>query len=190
MFMLVARRAFAQQGAMARFRGTIGTVNGRVVGVETATGQNVSVDVPADALVAVATSGSFGDIKPGSFIGSAARTLPDGTLEALEVHVFSEEMRGAGEGHRPWDLAPESTMTNGTVGKMIGAEGRRLTVSYPGGEQTLTVPPGAPIVRTSKGDWSDVKSGAPVVVTANQAADGKLTALYLVVGRDGVRPPM
>jgi len=55
------------------------------------------------------------DIKDGAFIGSGAMPQPDGSQKAIEVHIFPEQMRGTGEGFRPWDGAPNSTMTNGTA---------------------------------------------------------------------------
>ena len=51
----------------------------------------------------------------GFVIGTAAVPRSDGKLTALEVVVFPEAMRGTGEGHYGWDLAPESTMTNAMV---------------------------------------------------------------------------
>ena len=183
--------AFAQQaGTLTRFRGTIDAVNGRDLAFTTLDGRKATLTVPAGARISVATAASLGDIKPGSFIGSAARTLPDGTLQALEVHVFSEDLRGTGAGHRPYDLGSQSTMTNGTVGAAVGTSGRKLTVKYADGQQTITVPPGVPVVFTSPGAWSDVKPGAAAVVTATQAANGSLTVTFMTVGRDGVHPPM
>jgi hypothetical protein len=174
-----------------RFRGTIDSVEGRAIGLTTLTGQHISIVVPPGNPVLVATAGKMSDVKPGSFIGSAARTLPDGTLEALEVHVFAPELKGTREGHYAWDLQPQSTMTNATVSEVVGASGRKLTVNYPGGQQTIAVPPNMQIVLVSRGDWSDVKKGAPAIIGATQGADGTWTATsYFTVGRNGVRPPM
>ena len=188
---LAAAPGLAQQAAtVTRFRGTIDATNGRDLTLTTLSGAKVMITVPQDARVQVATAGSMADIKPGSFIGSAARTLPDGTLEALEVHVFSEELRGTGAGHHPWDLGAGSTMTNGTLGSAVGTSGRTLTVDYPGGQKTIAVPSSVPILLMSKGAWSDVKPGAAALVGASQAADGALAAVYLIVGRNGVRPAL
>ena len=188
---LAVMPARAQQaGTVSRFRGTIDSVSGRTLKLTTLSSAKVTVTVPADARISVATAGSLSDIKPGSYVGSAARTLPDGTLEALEVHVFAENLRGTGEGHYGWDLGPESTMTNGTVGAVIGTSGRQLTVDYADGRQTITVPPDVPVVLTSVGSWSDLKPGAAAVVTASQASDGALTVVWMTVGRNGVHPPM
>ena len=179
-----------QTGTVNRFRGTIDSVSGRTLELTTLSGGKVTVSLPPGTRVTVATAGSLSDIKPGSYIGSAARTLPDGTLEALEVHVFSEALRGTAEGHYGWDLGPESTMTNGTVGSAVGTSGRRLTVDYPDGRQTITVPPDVPVVLTSEGSWSDVKPGAAAVLVTSQANDGAVTVVFMTVGRNGVHPPM
>ena len=147
--------------------------------------------VPPEAPIAAAKIGSMKDIKPGSFVGSAARTLPDGTLEALEIHVFSPELGHAREGHYDWDLQPGSTMTNGSVsqGQAVGASGRKLTLTYAGGQQTITIPPNMQVVDMVPGNWSDVKPGAPVLIAARQSGEETPTAIYVQVGRNGVRPP-
>ena len=130
------------------------------------------------------------DIKPGSFIGSAAMPQADGTQRALEVHVFPESMRGTGEGHRPFDLQPQSTMTNGTVGDLVGSKGRTLTVKYKGGEKTVIVPDDVPIVSIEPGTRALLTPGAHVIVFASKGADGSMTAISVNVGENGLTPPM
>ena len=44
----------------------------------------------------------------------AYRAVPS-RMKNVEVHVFPESMRGTGEGHRPMDAAPGSTVTDATV---------------------------------------------------------------------------
>ncbi|MBV8912943.1 MAG: hypothetical protein JOZ05_07900, partial [Acetobacteraceae bacterium] len=112
---------------------------------------------------------------------------------ALEVHVFSPELRGLREGHYNWDLGPETTMTNGSLsgGQAVGVSGRKLTLNYAGGQVTIAIPAGMPVLAEVPGSWSDVKPGAPVLIaTGPPASDGKLTASYVTVGRNGIRPPM
>ncbi len=127
-----------------------------------------------------------------SFIGTAAVPQPDGTLKALEVHVFAPSLRGSGEGHRPWENADgsASTMTNGTVGNLVVSQGRRMTVKYGDGEKTVVVPDDVPIVSLEPGERSLLKPGAKVVLFPQKGADGSLTALAISVGKDGVTPPM
>ena len=112
-----------------------------ICSLTTRTGDELTVSLAPNVAVVAIVPVRLEDIKQGSFIGAAAMPQPDGTQRALEVHVFPESMRGTGEGYRPFDLKPQSTMTNGTVGALTGTVGRTLTVAYQGGKQTIVVPP-------------------------------------------------
>jgi hypothetical protein len=181
--------AFAQ--APARVRGTISAVDAGALQVTTRSGDTVTLKLPADAVVTIVEPIAIDAIKPGSFIGTAARTQADGTLRALEVQVFPESMRGVGEGHRPWDLGADSTMTNGTVGTLEKlTDARTLTLDYKGGEQTVIVPAGAPIITYEPGSRAALIPGAHVIVTATRNPDETLTAVRIGVGKDGLVPPM
>jgi hypothetical protein len=134
---------------------------------------------------------SLADVAIGSFVGIAALPQPDGSLEAIEVLIFPEAARGTGEGHYAWDLLPESTMTNATVADTVAAVGgRTLTLKYKDGEKKITVPPAAPVVTLDPGDASLLKPGAAVFIPARKEADGTLAAGRVLVGRDGLVPPM
>ena len=106
--------------------------------------------------------------------------------------VFPEAMRGSNEGHYPWDLAPESMMTNATVSTVVATDGgQTLTLKYKGdGTQTIHVRPGVPIVTFQPGQRSDAKPGAKIFMGAQKAADGSFTAMRIAVGKDGLQPPM
>jgi hypothetical protein len=183
--------AFAQTPAPARVRGAISSVDASELQVTTRSGDKVTLKLPADAVVTIIEPIAIDAIKPGSFIGTAARTQPDGTLRALEVQVFPESMRGVGEGHRPWDLGSDSTMTNGTVGTLEKlTDERTLTLDYKGGEKTVIVPAGVPIITYEPGSRAALVPGAHVIVTATRAPDETLTAIRLGVGKDGLVPPM
>ncbi len=182
--------ALAQAPQAVRVRATIDAVAAGSLSLTTRTGDKVTVTFAADTPVNAVSPTKLEDIKPGSFIGTAAMPQPDGTQRALEVHVFPEAMRGTGEGYRPFDLQPQSTMTNGTVGDVTGTVGRTLKVSYKGGEQTIVVPPDAPVVMFEPGSAALLVPKAHVIVFANQAADGKLSATRIIVGKDGLVPPM
>ena len=119
--------ALAQTPQAVRVRATIDAVDANSVSLTTRTGDKVTVVLTADTGVSALVPIKLEDIKPGSFIGTAAMPQADGTQRALEVHVFPESMRGTGEGFRPFDLQPQSTMTNGTVGAVTGSVGRTLT---------------------------------------------------------------
>jgi hypothetical protein len=130
-------------------------------------------------------------VKQGAFVGIASLKGPDGVQNALEVLVFPESARGSNEGHYPWDLQPESMMTNATVATVAAAgDGQTLTLKYKDGTQDIRVKPGIPIVTFAPGDRADVKVGAKVFLGAAKGADGGLTATRILVGKDGMTPPM
>jgi hypothetical protein len=182
--------AQAQAPQAVRIRATIDAADAGSLSLTTRSGDKVTVALAPDTMVTLLVPIKLEDIKPGSFIGSAAMPQADGTQRALEVHVFPESMRGTGEGHRPFDLQPQSTMTNGTVGAVTGSVGRTLTVSYKGGEKTIIVPPDTPVVTYEPGSRALLVPGAHIILFGTQAADGKVTANRVSVGKDGLVPPM
>ena len=133
---------------------------------------------------------TIADIKPGSFIGVGAMPQADGSQRAIQVTVFAEVQRGLGEGHRPWDARPNSTMTNGAVDKTVGSvDGEVLMVKYKGGEQKIVVPPEARILSYAVGDKSELKPGAHIaIIRALKKPDGSLEANRVNVGRGEVVP--
>jgi hypothetical protein len=187
---IAATAVWAQDAKPVRVRATVDSASATEVVLTSRTGEKMTAALtPATSVVAIVPI-KMEDIKPGSFIGSAAMPQPDGTQSALEIHVFPESMRGTGEGHRPFDLKPESTMTNGTVGSVTGSTSRTLTVSYKGGEKTIVVPPGTPIVTYEPGSPALLVAGAHVILMGTQAADGKITATRIAAGKNGLVPPM
>ena len=144
-------------------RATVDKLDGDRLEVTDRTGHRQVLLLAPDARVATISTIDIAAITPGSFIGTAAAPGPNGTLRALEVHVFPEAMRGTGEGHRPWDLGAGTTMTNGTVGTVSGSSGRTIKVSYKGGEQSVVVPADVPIVTFAPGERSQLVAGAHVM---------------------------
>ena len=134
---------------------------------------------------------SLTDIKVGSFIGTTTVPGPDGSQNAVEVHVFPEDMRGTGEGSRPYDLKPNSTMTNATVSEsVVGNDGHTLLVKYKDGEKKVLVTPETPVVTYVPADKSDLKAGAKVIAFMKQLPDVSFGTNRVSVGRDGLTPPM
>ncbi len=159
--------------------------------VKTRAGQPLAVALADPLAVLTVKNVDLASIGSGSYVGVATRTAADGALDAIEVLVFPETMRGVGEGFSPWDLEPGSMMTNGTVdGAVKAASATQLTLAYKGGSKTIHVAPNAPVVTFAPADRSDLKPGAPVFLGAAKAADGTLSASRVVVGKDGVAPPM
>jgi hypothetical protein len=185
-------------------RGTILSVDREALTVATSAG-SVRVRLsPSTAVIRVVRS-DRAQITDGSFLGITSVTDPDGSQRAVEVHVFPEAMRGAGEGSYGWDWPGESrrsTMTNGTAvaSKMTNgtvtaqASGSSLTIEYKsdsgGGSQTITIPPGIPVVALQPGGSGDLQPGVHVFVIATRSSDGGLTANRVLAGKDGVVPPM
>jgi hypothetical protein len=182
--------AHAQTPPPVGVRGAIIAVSGDAINVRTNRGEDLTVKISSNTQVRAVTLAKVSDIKPGSYIGTAATPLPDGSLKALEVHVFPPAMAGTGDGHRAWDLAPKSTMTNGTVGDLVATNGRTLTLKYKGGEKRIVVPDDVPIVNLEPGDRSLLTVGTKVVLFATKEADSSLSANFISAGKDGVTPPM
>jgi hypothetical protein len=182
--------AASAQPAPARLRGTITSFSGKSLVVTERGGQTTTLVVPDDVRVTVVSNTTLTDVKPGSFIGSAAVAQPDGTLKALEVHIFAESMRGTGEGNRPMDIGPQTSMTNGTVGTIAGSDGRTLLVKYGAdGEKKITVPPDVPIVAYEPGTLSLLVPGASVTIIPTKEANGTLDATRINVGKNGEKIP-
>lgn len=188
---LLSAIAAMAQTTPTRLRGTITAVEGNSVTIATREGNSVSVKLADNWVVALVAPLTMADIKAGSFVGIASLGT-DADRSALEVLVFPEAMKGSNEGHYPWDLQPESMMTNATVSTVSSAaDGQTLRLEYKGGgTQTIKVKPGTPIVTFLPGERSDAKVGAKVFVGAAKAADGTLSAGRLNIGKDGLTPPM
>jgi hypothetical protein len=184
--------AIAQQPPTpTRVRGTIEGVDGDVIAVKSRSGEDVKLHLTADAKVVGIVKISLAEIKLGSFIGTTTVPGADGMPKAVEVHVFPEAMRGTGEGSRPYDLRPNSTMTNATVAEQVaGTEGQTLMIKYKDGEKKLVVPPDTPVVTYVPGDKSDLKAGAKIIAFVKQLPDGSFESNRISVGRDGLTPPM
>ncbi|MFJ7793618.1 hypothetical protein [Pseudomonas sp. NPDC096950] len=190
LFTAGAAQAAEAPGTRIGVRGEITGVSADSLKVHVNSGENVVIKLSDDTKVRAVTLANIEDIKPGSYIGSAAIPQDDGTLKALEVHVFPPELAGSGDGHRPFDLAKGSSMTNGSVGDLVVSNGRTLTVNYKGGQQKILVPEDVPIVNLMPGDRSLLKVGVKIVTFVTQSADGTLTAQSISAGKDGVTPPM
>jgi hypothetical protein len=197
-FVIIARVAASSLSAIAqqpptpsRVRGTIEAVTGDTLTVKSRSGEDVKLHMTGDMRVVGITKISLSDIKVGSFIGTTTVPDPDGTQKAVEVHVFPEDMRGTGEGSRPYDLRPNSTMTNATVATTVaGNDGHTLMVKYKDGEKKVVVSPDTPVVTFVPGDKSDLKAGAKIIAFMKKLPDGSFETNRASVGRDGLTPPM
>jgi hypothetical protein len=184
--------AIAQQPPTpTRVRGTVEGVDGEMLTVKSRSGEEVKLHMAGNMLVLGLTKIGLSEIKVGSFIGTTTVPGPDGVPQAVEVHVFPENMRGTGEGSRPYDLKPNSSMTNATVAEsVVGNDGHTLLVKYKDGEKKVVVPSDTPVVTYVPGDRSDLKAGAKIIAFMKKLPDGSLETDRVSVGRDGLTPPM
>ena len=191
---VLAGSAVAQQPPV-RVRGEIEKVDGNTLIVKGRDGNSNTINMAENVRVMAFVKASLADIKPNSYIGVTAMPQADGSQKAIAIHIFLEAQRGVGEGHRPWDLRPGSTMTNAAVETTAGSvDGQVLTVKYKAGDKTdekkVVVPPDAAIVTYTPSDKSELKPGAQVIIFgAQKQADGTLLTQAVNVGR-GVTPPM
>jgi hypothetical protein len=188
----VSAAALAQAPAPTRIRGTLEQVDGNQLTVKARSGEVMKVKVPDNVVVVGIAKASIADITNGKFIGTTTVGERDGALVALEVHIFPEAMRGTGEGHRDWDLRPESKMTNANVADIKGmGDGKVLTIQYKGGEQKVLVTPRTAVVSFEPATRADLKPGAPVFINAAaKQPDGSYAAPRVNVGLRGQIPPM
>jgi len=181
--------SLAQQPPTARLRGTIEAVSPTSLTLRQRNGEKVDLSLPPGLAVTEVYPVTLADIQANSFVGVGAMPQADGTQRAIAVTLFPEAMRGTGEGHRPFDFLPQSTMTNATVADVAASpDGRRLRLRYPAGEQTIVVPPDTPIVSLRPADRALLVPGAAVALTA-QDVQGRPTATRISAGRGGFAPP-
>ena len=181
--------ALAQQPQAMRLRGTIEAMSDGKMSLRLRSGERVELAVAPNLAVSEMFPIRLADVRAGSFVGIGALPQADGTQRAIAVLLFPEAMRGTGEGHRPFDYLPQSTMTNATVAGVAAApHGQRLELRYKDGEKTIIVPPDAPIVSLRPGDRGLLRVGSGVSLTA-QEINGRPTATRVTAGRNGFTPP-
>ena len=178
-------------GTPTRIRGTVDKLDGQNLVVKSRDGQTLTIELAANVAVITLVKKSVADIKAGDYVASTGVKGTDGKIHAVEVRIFPEAARGTGEGQYPWDLMPDSIMTNATVGKVDQApQGPVLHVTFKGTESEYTVGPDVPVLANGAGDISLLKPGVAVFVIALKHEDGKLTSARLYAEKDGVKPPM
>jgi hypothetical protein len=191
------RQAAVAQGMMqqtqaapppVRVRATITSIDGGVLTVKARDGAEMKLKLADNAPVNEIVKASLADVKPGAYVAVTGMPQPDGSQKALAVFIFSEAQRGLAEGYRPWDFAPNSTMTNATVDNQVaGVQGQTLTVKYKDGEQKVLVTPATEVTAATKKSAADLKPGQKILVfAAKKQPDGTLEAPNISFGDYGV----
>jgi hypothetical protein len=180
------------QSPLTRIRGTVDKLDANTLTVKSRDGQTLTVALAPNFTVSGVVAKSLADIKPGDFVASTSVRGPDGKLKAIEVHILPDNLRGVvAEAQLPWDLVPDSIMTNAILAQITEAPGGHvMKVTFKGEEAEVTIPPGIPIVGYAPGDAGLLKPGAAVFIVAQRQADGTLTAARVTAEKDGVKPPL
>lgn len=174
-----------------RVKGTVDKLDGTTLTVKTADGSDATIKLADNYAVRTVVKLAPADIKAGDYMGVGAKPQPDGTLRAIQITIFPEAQRGVGEGHRAWDVLPDTTMTNGTASATVqSVDGPTLTISYKGGDKKLVIPADARVISYAAAAKTDLKPGAAVLITAAKQADGTLTSAVVTVSTNGVPLPM
>jgi hypothetical protein len=187
-----ASLAAAETAPTMRIRGEITALDADRLSIKDRGGQALTVKLAPNFRVTELRKAALSEITAGKYIGVTAFPAKDGALRAVAIHIFPDAAKGTAEGHRPWDLAPETTMTNATVDGVVAAgSGSTIKVKYKDGEKTVIVTPETAIVAMGPGKPDMLKPGARILIFgAVKAADGSLSTQGVVVGKDGVAPPM
>jgi len=193
LLLVISAGAFAQAPANppVRIRGTVEKIDGNMMSVKARSGETVNIKLADNYTVTGIAKASLDDVGSGKYIGTTTVGERNGALVAEEIHIFPESMRGTGDGHRDWDLRPNSKMTNAAVADVVKmGKDRVLTVKYKDGEKKILVPDNTIVVSFEPADKSELKPGAKVFVIAQKQADGSLLAPRVNVGLKGQVPPM
>ena len=174
-----------------RIRGTVDKLDDHTLMVKSADGGSVAVTLAPDFTVRTVVAKTLADIKTGDKVGVTSVKSPDGTRQAIEIHLLPASMPVSRLSEYPWNLRPDSLMTNAEVAQVSSApQGRAIKVSLNGKVQEFAVPPETPIVGYDKGEKALLHPGTTVFVFARKQPDGSLTAAGVVAEKDGVKPPM
>ncbi|HET9882266.1 MAG TPA: DUF5666 domain-containing protein [Candidatus Binatia bacterium] len=187
---LIGGNAGAQTGSAGNtisVNGTISSITGSDMSLMANSGP-VVVKLGGNTIIRGEVPVKFSDVASGMYVGATAEKQPDGTFRASRLHIFSEDQRGTGEGHRPLTSAPQSgsTMTNANVETVEdvavqNVKGRMLTLKYKGGEIKVLVPADTPVVKRVVGDSQLLTPGSTVSASGPRAEDGAIVASQITV---------
>jgi hypothetical protein len=181
----------AQAQQPGRIRGEIAKADGAMMSVKLRDGTMLNVKIADDARVAALVKATAADIKPDSYIGIAGVPQADGSIQAFSIHILPAASRGNGEGERPWDARPGSTMNNAYAQSLVVAgDGQALTVKSKDVEKKIILTPATVIAAAAPGNKSELVPGAQIIIMASEKQpDGSVLAKSLYIGR-GLTPAM
>jgi|SRR5579863_4480393 len=188
---LLAVPAWAQNAPPVRIRGTVDKFDGDKLTIKARDGMDMTVALTEKTRIGFLVKKSLADIKPGDFLASAGVKGTDGKIHALEVRILPQTAAATGGRQAPWDQGPGSVMTDATVGTVTETpQGKVVHVKFKGGESEYSIGPDVPVLASAPGDKSLLKPGAAVFVVAPKGPDGGLTAAFMYIEKDGIKPPL
>jgi len=184
--LVVAASAWAQ--APQNLRGEVKSVEGNKVTLAERGGETITVNLKDDTPIGVLVAAKPEDLAQGKFIAITAMPRPDGKLQAQVIQFFPPNVRPA-PGHRPWDAAPGSTMTNADIdGVVSSGGGNEIKVKYQDGEQTVVTGPDTQFVAIAPPDRAQLKPGAQAFLVGQKQPDGSYNVVRISIGKDGLKP--
>ncbi|AUG53621.1 hypothetical protein [Thalassospira marina] len=202
-----------------RLRGTVTDISAQSLVIHTRDNRDLTITLDDQTHYAAVVKSSLDNVAEGSYIGTATKEtgsrlialeitvfppemrglgeghypwdkISDTTLANGTATSSAMTNGNVSTVTKASETEVKSAMTNGNVATSTSKGGvTTLKVTYKGGEQTVLVPPTAPVVAIAPGTKDDVEKGAGVFVVAIVDGD-KAIAKQVAVGKDGVVPPM
>ena len=181
-------------------RGRITAVEDTAILVQTREGAVVRLGLDEATTVLMLAKGSYTEVDFGVYVGAVAVKLEEFSPiirdsavylhRGFELRLIDDQLRGIALGHKPWTLTKETIISHGWVDDI---EDRVLSIKWGPSdydETDVEVPRDAPVHRMSLADRGQIKSGVHVFAGARKAPDGKYSAVFVIVGKDGIVPPL
>lgn len=195
-----AAPAHGQEAKPLHVRGQLTRVEDFAIVIKTKAGRTVRLQLADNLTVISLSKGSFTEVTFGTYVGAAAVKLDayspivrdslSWLHRGFELHIVDEELRGIAAGHKPWDLTSNSIIAHGWVDDM---EGRVLSIKYGPTEEEETdveVPRDVPVLKMSVAKRDLLKTGMHILAGTHKGEDGKEIADFLLIGMDGIVPPL
>ncbi|UCF76131.1 MAG: hypothetical protein JSU71_02095 [Betaproteobacteria bacterium] len=198
----LAQKATESQDQPDRIRGEVVKTDAASIFVKTGDGKLVQLRLNDELSVFNLTKASYVDAYFGTYVGAVSVRLGDNIYSPIirdslswlhrgfELRIVDQELRGIALGHQKWDLTPDSVMTHGWVDDQ---EGRVISIKYGPTEEEETdveIPRDVPVTRMSLGDRKLIRPGVRIFAGARKESSGDYQAVFILVGSDGVVPPL
>lgn len=201
---LLGGAAHGQGAEPDHLRGQISAIDANGLTLKASDGRSLRVQLAEATPVFTLAKANFSSVDFGLYVGSVAvrldmtspivRATPRETISWLyqgqELRIIDDKLRGIAVGFKKWDFPAGSSMTHGWVDDM---DSRVVSIKYgptQDEESDVLVGKDVPVTRMALGERGDIKAGAHALVGATKGADGKLGAVFVFVGKDGLVPSL